>query len=400
MIKLLIISARFWPEGSGGALATYLITKLLALVPDLDITLITSIRPTEINKISNVKWFVDSELKQSKISAWMHMLHPQTQKWYRKLIRAADIVYIVYAYPLIPLAKELGKRVIVHLHDYQPVVYNSTILYGQKANFIQDVANASTYEVLEHGSLTRAIAGSMLALPLAHLARIWTSKADVVVTISHRMAETISHLAPELKSKLTVIYNPLPEAPEPEEKFDAPTFIYVGGDSYVKGFHILLEASYKLLSKDIDLRFIFAGEFRDVSRAIIEKLNKKFGRVYNLLGYLEHGEILKLCSKSHALLFPSICEEPLPYAVIEAMLSGTIPIASRVGGVPEIVGETLAKKFVFEPNNADELAEKIMSLMAMSKEEIKDIGLSLRDAILKKSNSEVIRKDLLKVLLP
>ena len=44
-----------------------------------------------------------------------------------------------------------------------------------------------------------------------------------------------------------------------------------------------------------------------------------------------------LHSRAYALLSPSIWEEPLPYVVIKSMLMGTIPIAARTGGVPEVV---------------------------------------------------------------
>jgi glycosyltransferase involved in cell wall biosynthesis len=41
---------------------------------------------------------------------------------------------------------------------------------------------------------------------------------------------------------------------------------------------------------------------------------------------LLHEEVVKL----HVLLFSSIWEESLPHAVIESMLMGTIPVATRV----------------------------------------------------------------------
>ncbi|MEM2196985.1 MAG: glycosyltransferase family 4 protein, partial [Sulfolobales archaeon] len=127
--------------------------------------------------------------------------------------------------------------------------------------------------------------------------------------------------------------------------------------------------------------------------SVIERLEK----TYNLLGYLEYEEVLKLHSITHALLFSSIWEEPLPYVVMEAMLMGTIPIASKVGGVPEIVGETYAEKMLFEPGNVEELLNKIESVLTMSSEQIANVGRRLREAILKKFDPEVIKRKLIKV---
>ena len=118
-----------------------------------------------------------------------------------------------------------------------------------------------------------------------------------------------------------------------------------------------------------------------------------------VLGYLRHEEISKLHSISHALSFPSIWEEPLPYAVLEAMLSGTIPIASKVGGVPEIVEGSFAEKMLCEPYNVDELADRMESLLAMSNEQIVDVGLSLREAMIKNFDSEVTKRKLMEIFL-
>jgi glycosyltransferase involved in cell wall biosynthesis len=45
---------------------------------------------------------------------------------------------------------------------------------------------------------------------------------------------------------------------------------------------------------------------------------------------LLHEKVVKLHANAHVLLFSSIWEESLPHAVIESMLMGTIPVATRV----------------------------------------------------------------------
>jgi len=203
-------------------------------------------------------------------------------------------------------------------------------------------------------------------------------------------------LAPELAEKLKVVYNPLPNTPLVEKSLSNSTFLYLGGDSYVKGFPIFLRASQEVLKRNLNVKFLLAGDF-DVNRLIIEKLNRSFKRAYNLLGYLKHEEVSKLYSISNALLFPSICEEPLPYAVLEAMLTGTIPIASEVGGVPEIVGGTLAERFMFEPGDVDGLIDRMEAVFAMSNSEVVNVGLKLREAVLRRFSIEDAKKRLLEV---
>ena len=76
---------------------------------------------------------------------------------------------------------------------------------------------------------------------------------------------------------------------------------------------------------------------------------------------------------------------------------GTLPIASRVGGIPEIVKGTYAEDMLFEAGNVEELVERMESVLAMSREQIEDVGLSLREAMLKRFDPERIKRDLMRV---
>jgi glycosyltransferase involved in cell wall biosynthesis len=108
---------------------------------------------------------------------------------------------------------------------------------------------------------------------------------------------------------------------------------------------------------------------------LTEKVNKKLIP----LDRLPHNEYLKLHEHAWALLFPSISEETLGYAVVESILIETIPIASRVGGVPEVVEGTAAEGFLFKPGNVEEFISKIESLASLSKDEVMSIGVKLKE---------------------
>ena len=98
-----------------------------------------------------------------------------------------------------------------------------------------------------------------------------------------------------------------------------PVFMYVGGESYIKGFHILLKALPSLVRSGIGVK-LFGGYSRTVKHRLVEI----YGRVL-------HEVLMRFHRESWGLLFPSVIEEPLPYAVVEATLAGTVPIAARVG---------------------------------------------------------------------
>ena len=82
------------------------------------------------------------------------------------------------------------------------------------------------------------------------------------------------------------------------------------------------------------------------------------------------------------------------YAVMEAMLSGTIPIASRVGAVPEIVEGTVAESYLFEPGNVDQLVRTMESILVISKEDLIDLAQRLRNQALNKFSNEATKRAL------
>ena len=382
------LSERWWPDGSRGILASHLIAELLR---DAGFKLTVVHGTREPVRLNEVRYVYSSLLSvRDKHRLWLNCSILAGKHWLRELINSSDVVYIPrYCYPLIPAVKGLGKNV-VHLHDYQPVSYNSTVFSKQTRSGV----DAVNFETLEHGSVARALFAGFTS-PMNRLCRVWLRDADVIICVSRRQAEVIGGLAPELTEKLKVVYNPLPNIPLVEKNLGYPTFLYLGGDSYVKGFHIFLKASMRTLTKGRKVRFLLMRNFKERNKPIIEALNLRFKGAYRLLGHLKHEEVLKLHSTSHALIFPSICEEPLPYAVMESMLAGTIPIASKVGGVPEIVGNTFAERMLFRPGDAEELVDKMEMLLSMSREQLIDISAELREKVLEKFDNERVKQQLL-----
>ena len=112
---------------------------------------------------------------------------------------------------------------------------------------------------------------------------------------------------------------------------------------------------------------------------------------------IPHEKLKDIHKTSWGLLFPSIGEEPLPYAVVESMIAGSIPIAARVGGVPEIVGETYTERFLFRPGSVEEFVSRIEEVISMKREDVHDIGIKLREEALKRFSIDEVKKRLLSV---
>lgn len=127
--------------------------------------------------------------------------------------------------------------------------------------------------------------------------------------------------------------------------------LYLGGLEGWKGVHTLLRAWSEVAGMPLKV----AGQ--GSQRAEVEVLLAASGAQVELLGHL-HGERLRgLVDGASFVCVPSEWYENCPYAVLEAMAAGKPVLASRLGGLPELVRDGRTG-LLFEAGNAGDLARK------------------------------------------
>jgi len=404
MSSILVVSEIFYPEGGGAEKATYLILRYLAQ-HNFKITVVTGTKNPI--KIPGVKYYITSYLKSSnRIIRWMLTRLLATNSYFIRLIKEHDTLYIpLAAYPLIPVAKQRGLRVIVHLHNYMPVRYTSVKYFFEPdtVSVLDEFKLAVFHEYYAQESLLRT-----LLMPLSFSAYLLNKRqiaeADKLICVSLRQAEIVVKSNPHLIDKVEVVYNPVP--PEllnhelRKELDNIPTFLYVGGDSYIKGFHILLQILNKLGKHGIKARFILAGGYGSKSLGTLEQLSNKYRNLeIQILGRVKYGKLLELHRKAWALLFLSIGEEPLPYAIVEASLLGTIPIASKAGGVEEILSNSIGEKYLFDLKDLKSVMRVLNIVVNSDPYDIINDSIKLRETLLLKFRNETLLDRLLKLFI-
>ena len=180
--------------------------------------------------------------------------------------------------------------------------------------------------------------------------------ADGIVAVSNGMREDVLTAYPEVDpGRVRVIHNGIDaELYQPDSGRDVlerigvdparPYVVFVGRITRQKGVPHLLRAAR---SFDPELQLVLLAGAADTpdlkaeTDALIEELQASRTGVFVVSEHLPAAEVRQ--GLSHALAFccPSVYE-PLGIVNLEAMACGTAVVASRVGGIPEVVvdGET------------------------------------------------------------
>lgn len=127
---------------------------------------------------------------------------------------------------------------------------------------------------------------------------------------------------------------------------------YAGRLSPEKGVEHIIFAARQLA--DISVKIAGDGP-------IFSELAQKASINVKFVGRLDHKQMLKFYEGAKFLVFPSNWYEVCPMVILESLSCGLPVIASRIGGLPELV-EDHKTGLLFEPGNSKDLARKMSIL--------------------------------------
>jgi len=129
---------------------------------------------------------------------------------------------------------------------------------------------------------------------------------------------------------------------------------------FKKGFDILVEATAHVAAKVPSFNLKIAGDGPEFDRCVQLADDLGLSAKIQFLGLLPHEQVQRLMKECKFFVLPSR-QEPLGLVNYEAMASGKAVVATRVGGVPEIIRDGY-NGILVEPENAAALATGIMKL--------------------------------------
>ncbi len=223
---------------------------------------------------------------------------------------------------------------------------------------------------------------SALSASAAHWTHLYR-QADAIFCASAFLKHQFTQQINYPPDRVFVMYNGVHEiremAGEPATQLrntlgvaaDHHILLYTGAINPIKGTHILVEAVRSVIAEHPKVTLIVVGG----SRLWYQGANQQHGDPFEqqvrvaardlpvvFTGIVPHERVSLYMDLADIFILPSTQTDIFPLAVAEAMGAGKPVIASRVGGVPEIVQHEQTGLLV-PPGRADELAAAILRLL-------------------------------------
>jgi glycosyltransferase involved in cell wall biosynthesis len=181
--------------------------------------------------------------------------------------------------------------------------------------------------------------------------------ADFQISPSHYMLDYVCHCGWKAQASAQVVYHPvdLPRFPHPPQEEAGPLeHVFFGRLETREGLAMFLKV-LQGLDPGIPVTFLgrdtVLGDGRPASTWIQERLK---GRAFRLLTDCNREQALRYLAVGNRLaIIPSLAETHC-HAVAECAVNGIPFLASRVGGIPELVPDAgLQAVLLFEPQSGD-----------------------------------------------
>ena len=146
----------------------------------------------------------------------------------------------------------------------------------------------------------------------------------------------------------------------PLAQLRGPRIVFIGRLTAAKGVHTLLEAFARVGANGAHL--LFVGDGPDRGALEHEIAERHLGDRVRITGFVPHDRVPQHLAHADVLVLPSAYEE-LGSILLEAMEAGVPVIASRTGGIPDLV-EHGGNGLLLHPGAADQLAMAIDGVLA------------------------------------
>lgn len=246
-------------------------------------------------------------------------------------------------------AKE--KHDIIHAHDW--LTYPAGIA-AKKASGKPLVVHMHATEFDRTGGNVNQVVYDM--------EREGMEAADRVITVSNLTRKVVIEKYGIDPGKVITVHNAVDENVSKEiieikRKMKEKVVTFLGRITFQKGPEYFIEAAYKILQKDNNVRFVMAGSGDMLNKMIERVAHLKIADKFHFTGFLKGDDVTNMFALSDVFVMPSV-SEPFGIVPLEAMRSNVPVVISKQSGVAEVLKHAFKVDFW----DVDAMADSIYGL--------------------------------------
>jgi glycosyltransferase involved in cell wall biosynthesis len=210
-------------------------------------------------------------------------------------------------------------------------------------------------------------------------------RADAVTAVSESLRQDVLARYPFLNGMVRVIHN----APA-RNFFEEPTdgtprasreryLLFVGALRSIKGVDILLRAWQRIQPQVPATSLMLVGQGIDLDRLVVLSETLGVSGSVRFVGTRSQDELPSLYRYAQVVVIPSR-SEGLPRVALEAGACGAICVASRVGGLPEVLEDRVTGLLV-DPESPEALAEGLLCALNLPAELKQRMSVAAKEKI-------------------
>lgn len=305
-----------------------------------------------LEAVSGVTTHVNS-LLGSQLAELYRLVHFQVGSEGREESPGAKLVRFATSPFALAAAIIRADAAIVHINSS----FNAKAWWRDLAYLLVAKLSGTRVVFQKHGGRLEEFASNPL---FGRFVRAALKLPDAVVVLSQDELKTYEGLLPG--QNIAAVPNGIDTAPymkynrAPADPSAPLRLLYIGRLVPRKGLSEIMEA----LAEGVSARLTIAGSGPEEARLRTRARKLGLSRQVTFAGPAWGEYKTKLLNNAEVLLLPSY-SEGLPYALLEAMAAGVVPIATPVGAIPEVVSEGVHGRFV-PIKDALSLAAAIRSL--------------------------------------
>lgn len=258
---------------------------------------------------------------------------------------------------LVAVKALLRYLIIVHQYDIIHIHMASDVSLYRKIPFIYFASLRKKKIIIhQHGGNIEEFYKNQCSFRKQRFILNILNRAEVVLAIAPALKDFFMDLVG--KDKVILMQNSILLPRKAKKDYTSGRLLFLGRLCKEKGIRELVEAAFFLKEKFQDLELYLCGTFEEESLTKLVAGQEKWIHTPGWIMGKEKEEILEKCN---IFVLPSYFEGQ-PISLLEAMAHGCACIATRVGGIPEMIQEGCNGKLI-APRSKSELQNAILEYL-------------------------------------